>query len=118
MSELSGHIPGLAKMADKISGLGKPGTDPRLSRARSAEETGQQRKLGSTPVQSGAETDQVQLTEAATRLKNIEAKLSELDGIDHQRVTELRQRIEAGEYEIDSRQLAESLLALENKLYS
>ena len=52
------------------------------------------------------------------RLKVIEAKLGELDGIDHQRVADLRAKIEAGEYEIDSKQIAESLLALESKLYS
>ena len=120
MSELSGHIPGLEKMADKISGLGKPGSDASLTRARSSKETEQREQIKSASVQSGtgSTSDRVQPTEAATRLKIIEAKLGELDGIDHQRVAELRQKIEAGDYEIDSKQIAESLLALESKLYS
>jgi negative regulator of flagellin synthesis FlgM len=107
-------------MADKIGGLGKPGTDSRLPRARSSEEAGKkdQTRSASALTGTGQSSDEVQLTEAATRLKMIESKLSELDGIDHQRVAELRQRIEAGEYEIDSGKLAESLLALESKLVS
>ena len=113
-------MPGLEKMADKISGLGKPGTDSRLSRTLQSEGTGQHQQVKPESAQSGSGpvADQVELTEAATRLKVIEARLGELDGIDHQRVAELRQKIEAGEYEIDSKQLAESLLALESKLYS
>jgi negative regulator of flagellin synthesis FlgM len=120
MSELPGHIPGFEKMADKISGLGKPGTNSGLTRARSSGEAGQSDQTQSASSQSGTRPpgDQVQLTEAATRLKIIEARLGELDGIDHQRVAELRQQIESGEYEIDARKIAASLLALESKLIS
>ena len=103
-------------MAEKITGFNKPTTDPRLSRSRAADETD---KSGQLKLKSGqqASTDQVELTGAATRLQNIEARLRELDAIDHQRVAELRQRIDAGEYAIDADKIAESLLELESKLY-
>lgn len=103
-------------MTEKISGFSKTGADTRLTRTRSGDETGKSQRL-SQDTSSAPAGDQVELTGAATRLKNLEAALKGMDDVDSHRIAELRQRIEAGEYEVNPEKIAESILELERKLY-
>jgi len=103
-------------MTEKISGFSKTGADTRLTRTRSGDEAGHSSKT--TRGGTSAAGDQFELTGAATRLKALEARLKNMDDVDSRRVAEIRQRIEAGEYEVDPKKIADSLLELEQKLFS
>ena len=101
-------------MTEKIGGYPRPGTETKQISSRSAERTS---RSDTTPVShSTTGDDAVSLTDTATRLKTIEARIRELPDVDRERVAELRSLIDSGEYEIDSQLIARRLVQLERAL--
>lgn len=111
-------------MADKISGYGRSGVDLTSAKARgsarnekaaeSDKAEASQRAASGSAASSGA--SQVQLTDTATNLKQVEASIARLPDVDRARVDAVRQRIESGAYEVNAGRLADRLLAFERDL--
>lgn len=60
--------------------------------------------------------DAVSISNRATDLQALESSIRDLPEVNTARVTELRDKINAGEYQIDSRKLADKILAFEKNL--
>ena len=58
--------------------------------------------------------DQVDLSQEAQTIKNLEAKAQSSEGVDTAKVEELRQRIASGDYAINSQSIAEKMIGLDN----
>jgi negative regulator of flagellin synthesis FlgM len=101
-------------MADKINGYGRGGVDITSTRLR-AIERGEDARQG-RKAESTSGRDDVQLTQTATSLKNIEAQLASVPDVDRARVEAVRQRVESGDYRPDSNRIADRLLRLEREL--
>lgn len=63
---------------------------------------------------SSSSADRVTLTNAASRLQNIEQQLSKASSIDDARVAEVQSAISSGDYSIDSDRIADKMLAFED----
>jgi negative regulator of flagellin synthesis FlgM len=95
----------------KISGVeGKP---VRVASGAAVHKRSEQTagKAGSSPA---ADTN-VQLTGTAQQLAAIEQSLRALPAVDELRVAIVKQRVESGEYQIDSQRVADKLLHLERE---
>jgi len=108
-------------MADKISGFGGGGVDITSTRSRSTARTergsdGDKAEATRRPAEASSTSSQLRLTDTATNLKQIEARVKDLPDVDRARVEALRQRIESGAYEINAGRLADRLLAFERDL--
>ncbi len=106
-------------MADKITGYGGSGVDITSARSRGAvrnERAADDSKAAGGPVDSGAPASAVQLTDTATNLKQTEARLANTPDVDRARVDAVRQRVEAGSYQVNAGRLADRLLAFERDL--
>ncbi len=102
-------------MADKINGYGRLGLDVGPAKSRSvASKTSEQAPGGA--ARSGEARDAVEITDTATRLKVIEARLAKLPDVDRGRVDAVRERIESGDYRPDAKRIAEKLMRLEQQL--
>jgi negative regulator of flagellin synthesis FlgM len=105
-------------MTEKIGGYPKPSVQskPTGTQAPKRPDAG---TTASNSAPAGAEAggDAISLTETATRLKVIEAKLEHLPEVDRERVEALRSMIESGNYEINARQIAQRLAELERLIY-
>ena len=56
------------------------------------------------------------ITDTATRLKSIEARLAELPVVDKARVEALRHKVESGSYKPDPARVAQKLMRMEQDL--
>jgi len=101
-------------MTNKITSQGRS-LDITQSRARAVEAT-QQSKASESSKQTEAARDRVQLTDTATNLKRIEARLADIPEIDQASVDEIRQRLQTDSYKIDAEQLAQKMLRLDQDL--
>lgn len=101
-------------MTEKIGSYPRPSTETKPAGTRSAERAS--RSDAALDSGSGAGDDSVSLTDTATRLKSIEARLRELPEVDRERVAEIRRLIESGEFQIDSRFIAQRIIQLEQSL--
>lgn len=105
-------------MADKISGYGRNGVDISSAKARGPARS--ERASGGDTAEARKSDDstrsQVQLTDTATNLKQVEARIAKLPDVDRARVDAVRQRVEAGAYEVNAGRLADRLLAFERDL--
>ena len=63
-----------------------------------------------------APSDSVQLTDTASRLAELQAKVTEMEGVDFERVQEIREQIADGTYSIDAGRVANALLTMEKEL--
>lgn len=102
-------------MTDKLTIQGRNGLDITHSKAR-AVDAAKSNKASESSQRTETARDDVQLTDTATRLKQIEAKLGDIPEVDQSRVDEIRQRLESDSYEIDHNKLAQKLLRLEQDL--
>ena len=111
-------------MADKISGYGGQGVDLTSTRLRGPArneraadsdkpEAGSRTEANST---AGSASSQIQLTDTATTLKQIEARIANQPDVDRARVDAVRQRVESGAYQMNAGRLADRLLAFERDL--
>lgn len=76
---------------------------------------------GDTTNEAGTNTkaapsDSVQLTDTASRLAELQAKVTEMEGVDFERVQEIREQIADGTYNIDADRVANALLTMEKEL--
>lgn len=102
-------------MADKISGYGQGGVDISSTRSRNvsrADKSAEQRAARRAEVP----TDDVRLTDTATSLKQIEARLAQLPDVDRARVEAIRGRLDSGQYQVNASRLATSFLRMEREL--
>lgn len=102
-------------MADKINGYGRVGLDVGPARARPVARPGDNGEAGAArrAKQSG---DAVEITDTATKLKAVEAKLADVPDVDRAHVDAVRQRIESGEYKPDAERIAQKLIRMEQEL--
>jgi negative regulator of flagellin synthesis FlgM len=70
-----------------------------------------------SPAAAAGTTDTVQLTEAAGRLRELDALLAQTPEVDSARVDDLRRAIAEGRYTVDSVHVADKLIALEQSLF-
>lgn len=99
-----------------INGLNGPGA----ARNASGGKVSLTRGDGANP-QKGAEgtapsgvSDSLSLTDTATRLRSLEASLTELPEVDEERVAAIRQALEEGSYQVDAARIADKLLKFES----
>ena len=102
-------------MTEKIGSLPRPSPETRPAGSKSAGDTKRTQDAGNDTA-SGGGSDAVSLTDTVTRLKSIEARIAELPEVDRERVEELRQQIDSGEFQIDSKLIAQRLVQLEQAL--
>ncbi len=102
-------------MTDKILNQGRPGVDITQARNR-AVNPARESARSSDSKQTDAPRDNVELTNTATNLQRIEAKLASVPEADQSRIDDVRQRLDAGTYEVDYDRLAEKMLRLEQDL--
>jgi negative regulator of flagellin synthesis FlgM len=102
-------------MTDKIVNQTNAGFDISKSKARNVSRPEQGRGTD-TKARADAPRDAVELTNTATNLKRIEAKLADMPEVDRSRVDDIRQRVQSGSYEIDHRELANKMLKLDQDL--
>jgi negative regulator of flagellin synthesis FlgM len=102
-------------MADKINGYGRVGLDVGPARGRPVSRP-EKTEQGSAGARAREARDAVELTDTAARLKAVEARLAETPDVDRQRVEQVRQRVESGEYRPNPARVAEKLLRMEQDL--
>lgn len=107
-------------MANKITGNGGSGVDITATRSRAAsrnERTARGDKTdGGSRAEAASASSQVQLTDTAVNLKQIESRIAGLPDIDRARVDAVRQRVDSGAYQVNAGRLADRLLAFERDL--
>lgn len=101
-------------MADKITGYGAGRVD--ISATRSKAATRAEAARENREAEASKTRDDVRLTDTATNLKQIEARLASLPDVDQSRVDAVRKRLEAGSYKADAGRIAERLLKLDQEL--
>jgi negative regulator of flagellin synthesis FlgM len=101
-------------MADKITGYGAGRVDIGATRSKAAVRAEAARE--SREAESAKARDDVRLTDTATNLKQIEARLAGVPDVDQKRVDEVRKRLESGSYQADAQRIAERLLKLDRQL--
>ena len=102
-------------MTDKINGHGRAGLDVGTARTRTVSRPEREGETGATR-RSQDSRDAVEITDTATRLKAVEARLSELPDVDRARVDALRKQVESGSYHPDPARIAQKLLRMEQDL--
>lgn len=108
-------------MASEINGL-PPSAAPLPGRLeeRSALKPADGRSGSDSPAatrgKDEAAPDTVRLTDMATRLQALEARLAQMSEVDTQRVEAVRRALAEGSYPIRPERLAEKLLAFERAL--
>ncbi len=103
-------------MTEKIGNYPRPGAETKPAGSQSAGNAKRTESTGSGDAAPAHGGDAVSLTDTVTRLKSIEARIQELPEIDRERVEELRRQIDAGEYQIDTKLIAQRLVQLEQSL--
>jgi negative regulator of flagellin synthesis FlgM len=63
---------------------------------------------------AAAQGDRVTLTNAASRLQNIEQQLNNASSVDNARVAEVQSAISNGDYKVDADRVADKMLAFED----
>jgi len=71
-------------------------------------------KQGTENESSPTAADRVTLTNAASRLQDIEQQLSNASSVDSARVAEVQSAISNGEYNVDADRIADKMLAFED----
>jgi negative regulator of flagellin synthesis FlgM len=103
-------------MTEKIGSFPRPSTETRPTGSQSASGTKHAAETSQGKTQASGGSDEISLTDTATRLKSIEARIAELPDVDRERVDEIRHQIESGEFRVDARLIAQRLAQLEQAL--
>ena len=103
-------------MTEKIGNLPRPSTDAKPAGSQSAGGAKRADTSAKSDAQAGSGSDAVSLTDTVTRLKSIEARIQELPEVDRERVEEIRRQIDAGEFKIDPKLIAQRIVQLEQAL--
>ena len=102
-------------MADKISGYSRVGLDVGNARTRAVNRP-ERESQSDAARQTHQRRDAVEITETATRLKSVEARLANVPDVDRAKVDALRERVESGQYKADPSRIAEKLLRMDKQL--
>lgn len=81
------------------------------SSVKSQNESKQENQSESTTAAAG---DRITLTNTASRLQDIEQKLSNSSSVDKARVAEVQSAISNGDYNVDADRIADKMLAFED----
>jgi negative regulator of flagellin synthesis FlgM len=102
-------------MTEKINGQGLRPTDTAGTRRSEAAKpaSGQGPSRTATADQSAAASDTVTLTQSGLLLSKLEEVVAGSPVVDQQRVTEIKDALAAGTYEIDDQRVADRLLRFE-----
>ena len=75
-------------------------------------------KNGSAKITAGglSSADKFSLTDDANQLKALQQMISDMPDVDKQRIAELRDAIEKGEYQVDAQKLAQNMIDFEGQL--
>ena len=65
---------------------------------------------------TAAGIDKISLTETATQLQSVKQTLADAPSVNNERVAELRAAVVDGSYTVDANELAQNIIAFENKL--
>ena len=68
---------------------------------------------GNNSQNASATADLLTLTDTASRLKNIEQKLSNASSVDSDRIAEVQSAISNGDYNVDSDRIADKMMEFE-----
>jgi negative regulator of flagellin synthesis FlgM len=102
-------------MTEKINGQGLRPTDTAGTRrpdaAKAASNQGPSRTATADP--SAAASDTVTITQSGLLLSKLEELVQQSPVVDQQRVTEIKDALAAGTYEIDDQRVADRLLKFE-----
>lgn len=103
-------------MAERIDGLIRPPNTQSDTRVNRQETPAGRPPAADTEARPAnpQPTDSVSLTESARRLSELSSEAAAGEAVDIGRVESVRQALDEGVYEIDPRQIAERLLALED----
>ncbi|WP_299183699.1 flagellar biosynthesis anti-sigma factor FlgM [uncultured Neptuniibacter sp.] len=85
----------------------------RTGEQNSAAKSGSSATSAQPPSSKG---DTVKLSTAAQTLQNVETKLANTPDVDSERVEQLRQEIESGNYQINAERVASKMLNFESQL--
>jgi negative regulator of flagellin synthesis FlgM len=116
---IKGRVPGeTMKPVDNNPGLRTPRSDGDQATRRS--EGGSVAAAAGSPASQDpaavAGGESVSLTRAAADLLSLETQLKALPGVDQARVDSIREAIQNGSFEIDTKRIVDSLLATEVEL--
>lgn len=100
-------------MPNKIDGMGSAGVQP--SKTTGPSEVRKEQREAQQPT-APRDTEQVQLTESARLLQRLESDLRGRSEVDESRVAELKERIEAGRFDLDPHRIAKRLIKTEQDL--
>ena len=102
-------------MTNKVGGFDnrsvQVGTDRTIKRTSNATSSA---PAGASATAGGSS---VQITDSARQLAALEAAIKELPAVDEAKVTELRNAIESGTYEVDGERIADKLLKMDSDLH-
>lgn len=107
-----------------ISNTSTPATDNRSPVRQSGNQpastennsTGSGVGNGNVANQGASQTDAVSISSRAADLQSLETSIRQLPDVDVSRVNALRDQINAGDYVVDSQQVADKILAFERSL--
>jgi negative regulator of flagellin synthesis FlgM len=103
-------------MTNEINGLSHPRPlDPVDTKSAKNPAVGRDAGPATKPA-APTVSDSVSLTDAAARLRRLEAALADHPVVDKQRVADIRQALADGSYQTDPERVADKLLALERDL--
>lgn len=94
--------------ADNRGGVRQTGTQPGSGAGNGG--------VGNQGAASGNQADAVSISTQAADLQALEASIKKLPDTDVSRITELRDKINAGDYVVDSQRVADKILAFERNL--
>lgn len=92
----------------------KPGLRVDTDRAGAEVRDGKTNESGTTV--NAAPSDSVELSDTASRLTELKAEVSTIEGVDFGRVQEIRQQIADGTYNVDADRIADALITMEKEL--
>jgi negative regulator of flagellin synthesis FlgM len=92
----------------------KPGMRVDTDRTDAGIRGGTTNEAGATA--KAAPSDSVELTDTASRLTELQAEVSAMEGVDFGRVQEIREQIADGTYNVDANRVADALITMEKEL--
>jgi len=107
---MSIDIKNLSQTQPRATGDGRTVTDSRGTRG------GESQDRPATGAGAGAGSDQVTLTDTARRLSDLTQTASAQPAVDAERVSQIRQAIAEGSYQVNAERVADKLLQAEDLL--
>lgn len=100
---------------NSIGGNSTP-TDQRSGATQGVERNEPRADGKQQPTAAGESNDTVQISSQAVDLQALEKQINDLPDVDSTRVSELRDQIANGEFEIDGARVADKILSFESQL--